>query len=110
MSDIEEKAFFPKQLLSKADIEPGSDEPLWRPRDMEAVIGTFEKVGKVILGLDVFIIEPNRRKVVGYPDFSQELANIPEAAVRVRMSAKMAREFVSTLEASEYMRLTVTWD
>lgn len=110
MSDIEEESFFPKDLLSKAELQPESNELLWRLPDMDAVINTLEQNRKVILGLDIFSSESGILEVIGYSNFSRELKSIRDHEVRLRKSAKMARDRLRKQENFDQLRITITWD
>ena len=110
MSNIEEESLFPQELISRAERRPESDELLWRLSDMDAVICALEKMGKAILGFDVFAREADVLKVLAYPDFSAELKEIAKPADRLRRSMVMARDFMRTQKSSDQLRFTVTWE
>lgn len=110
MNNIEESSFFPAGLLDKADYYGDSSEPHWKPEDVCVAIDTFEKNGKVILGLDVFNVKSGVQQVVGHPDFSNELKIAANHTERIRLSAQMARNAVNQFTKDANIRITVTWD
>jgi hypothetical protein len=110
MREIEEASFFPEELLSKAEVRAESAELLWKLPDMISVIDTLERNRKIILGLDVFAREAGFLRVLGYPDFSEDLGKIADHNKRVLAAADMARDFIRAQKDFDQLRLSITWD
>lgn len=91
----EEAKIFPAELLGKAERSAESDELYWRRNDALTAIDALEKGGKFILGLDFFRKEGSAMRVLGYPNFGEQL-NGPG---RVEGSCRLAREYIRSREA-----------